>query len=170
MTNGDVSALIRGTIFVRDLKRSSAFYQALGLNEVYYEGTLEDRSACEILGFATAGPVAICILKRSGPNYGMIGLFQLDTALGAAEVDAPTGPARIGEVALVFYVREMSATLTALRLAGATWSPEPQLFRMEHRAQREVCLRDCDGVLLNLVEADPDEQNRTRAELDYAAP
>jgi hypothetical protein len=37
------------------------------------------------------------------------------------------------------------------------------MFRMPHREQPEVCLRDCDGVLLNLVENDPAEQElRTR--------
>jgi hypothetical protein len=75
-----------------------------------------------------------------------------------------TGPARIGEVALVFYVRSMAETLAKLRAAGATWSPEPELFVMPHRAQQEVCLRDCDGVFLNLVENDPAEQELTGRE------
>ena len=39
------SALIRATLFVRDLERSTAFYGAMGLTEVYYEGLLEDPSA-----------------------------------------------------------------------------------------------------------------------------
>jgi hypothetical protein len=29
---------------------------------------------------------------------------------------------------------------------------------MPHRSQREACLRDPDGVLINLVERPPDEQ------------
>jgi hypothetical protein len=40
---------------------------------------------------------------------------------------------------------------------------------MGHRAQLEVCIRDPDGVLINLVETDPAEQNRTGTELSYAA-
>ena len=159
-----VSSLIRGTIFVRDLERATAFYAALGFTEVYYEGVLDDPSASTILGFTGHGPLAIRIVKSGGPNYGMIGLFRIDEALAPATVPTATGPARIGEVALVFYVVSMAETLAALRAAGATWSPEPELFVMPHRAQQEVCLRDCDGVLLNLVETDPAEQELTGRE------
>ena len=159
-----VSALIRGTIFVRDLNRAAAFYAALGFTEVYYEGVLTDPSASTILGFADHGPLAIRIVKSGGPNYGMIGLFKVDEALSPDTVAPASGPARIGEVALVFYVVSMDATLAALRTAGATWSPEPRVFRMAHREQPEVCLRDCDGVLLNLVQTDPAEQELTGRE------
>lgn len=158
MAGRRVSALIRGTIFVRDLDRAAAFYAALGFSEVYYEGVLHDPSASTILGFAGHGPLAVRIVKSGGPNYGMIGLFLIDPALSPDVVPPAGGPARIGEVALVFYVRSMAETLMALRAAGASWSPEPELFVMPHRAQQEVCLRDPDGVLLNLVETDPTEQ------------
>jgi catechol 2,3-dioxygenase-like lactoylglutathione lyase family enzyme len=164
MTDRSVSALIRGTIFVRDLNRATAFYSALGFNQIYYDGVLTDPSASTILGFADHGPLAVRIVKSGGPNYGMIGLFGIDPALSPETVPPATGPARIGEVALVFYVRDMDAALSALRAAGASWSPEPELFRMPHRAQREVCMRDPDGVLLNLVENDPAEQEQTGRE------
>ena len=164
MTDRTVSALIRGTIFVRDLDRASAFYAALGFTDIYYEGVLTAPSASTILGFADHGPLSVRIVKSGGPNYGMIGLFLIDPALHPDVVAPATGPARIGEVALVFYVRSMAATLAALRAAGATWSPEPELFVMPHRAQQEVCLRDPDGILLNLVETDPAEQEMTGRE------
>jgi catechol 2,3-dioxygenase-like lactoylglutathione lyase family enzyme len=164
-----ISALIRATIFVRDLDRATGFYTALGIAETYYAGRLDDPSAMAILGFVTPAPVAIRILKRSGPNFGMIGLFELDTATPADSLPSAAGPARIGEVALIFYVRSMADAMTAARAHGATWLPEPQLFRMGHRAQLEVCIRDPDGVLINLVETDPAEQNRTGTELSYAA-
>ena len=159
-----VSALIRGSIFVRDLDRATAFYAALGFDQIYYEGTLGDPSASTILGFADHGPLGVRIVKSGGPNYGMIGLFKIADALAPEVVPMATGPARIGEVALVFYVRSMAETLAKLRAAGATWSPEPELFVMPHRAQQEVCLRDCDGVFLNLVENDPAEQELTGRE------
>lgn len=164
MTERPVSSLIRGTIFVRDLPRATAFYAALGFTEIYYEGVLTDPSASTIIGFANHGPLAVRIVKSGGPNYGMIGLFLIDPALTPEVVPMATGPARIGEVALVFYVRDMARALSALRAAGATWSPEPEVFRMPHRAQREVCMRDPDGVLLNLVENDPAEQELTGRE------
>ncbi|MBB5687718.1 VOC family protein [Sphingobium boeckii] len=167
MNKVDVSALIRGSIIVRDLEKATTFYRALGLSETYFEGVLDDPSATSLLGFEEHHPFSIRILKRPGPNYGMVGLFELDAAQAAESLPPAAGPARIGEVALVFYVRSMDEALTALREAGATWSPEPQIFRMEHRAQPEVCLRDPDGVLINLVENDPAEQERTRPELSY---
>lgn len=164
MPSRPVSALIRATIFVRDLDRSARFYAALGFTEVYYEGTLTDASASRILGFSGHGPLKVRIVKSGGPNYGMIGLFQIDEKLAPLTVPMSRGPARIGEVALVFYVRDMDESLAALRLTGATWSPDPQLFVMAHRAQREVCLRDPNGVLMNLVETDPAEQELTARE------
>jgi hypothetical protein len=65
-------------------------------------------------------------------------------------------------------VKSMAAALYALRAAGASWSPDPILFRLKHREQLEVCLRDCDGVFINLVETDPGEQERTSSELTAA--
>ena len=164
MTERQVSSLIRGSIFVRDLARSTAFYAALGFTEIYYEGTLTDPSASTILGFADHGPLTVRILKSGGPNFGMIGLFLIDPALTPDVLPAASGPARIGEVALVFYVRSMDKALSALRAAGATWSPEPEIFRMPHREQPEVCLRDPDGVFLNLVETDPADQESSARE------
>lgn len=161
----NVSALIRSTIFVRDLEKSVRFYRALGLTETYYEGILEHPSANAIIGFPEVRPLSIHILKRPGPNYGMIGLFKLDESLEAEVLPTATGRARIGEVALIFYVRSMDETLAKLREAGATWSPEPTMFVMPHRQQPEVCLRDCDGVLINLVENDPAEQEQTTSEM-----
>lgn len=161
------SALVRATIFVRDIERSRSFYRTIGLSETYFEGRLDHPSATTLLGFAEGRPFDICILKRPGPNYGMIGLFQLDAETPAQALPITSGPARIGEVALVFYVAQLAETLERLRPLGPAWLPEPQLFRMEHRAQFEICLRDCDGVLINLVETDPAEQERDRPELDY---
>lgn len=164
MTEPSVSSLIRATIFVRDLERAADFYAALGFAQVYWEGVLDDPSASTILGFAGHGPLAVRIVKSGGPNFGMIGLFRIDPALAPEAPPLRTGPAQIGEVALVFYVRDIHTTLAALRAAGASWSPEPELFRMAHRAQLEVCLRDGDGILLNLVETDPAEQELSAPE------
>jgi hypothetical protein len=125
---------------------------------------LDDPSASTISGFEEHGPLAVRIVKSGGPNFGMIGLFKIDDSLSPELTPIAAGPARIGEVALVFYVASMDRTLTALRAAGATWSPEPEIFRMPHREQAEVCLRDPDGVLLNLVENDPAEQDLTARE------
>jgi catechol 2,3-dioxygenase-like lactoylglutathione lyase family enzyme len=167
MTSSPVSALVRATIFVQHLDRAATFYNALGLNEVYFEGTLEDASACSLLGLEIIRPFDIKILKRPGPNFGMVGLFALPDDCKAERLPTPCGPVRVGEVALIFYVADLTRTLLDLGNAGATWMRDPEMFVLPHRAQREVCVRDCDGVLLNLVETDPDQQFRELPELSY---
>lgn len=46
-------------------------------------------------------------------------------------------------------------------MAGAIRPPDPITFAMPHRSQLEVCLRDPDGVLINLIDRDQAEQFRT---------
>lgn len=155
------SALIRATLFVRDLERSTAFYGALGLTTVYYEGLLEDPSASALIGFDLHWPYAVRILKAEGPNFGMVGLFQLDSRHEAEVIPPAAGAARIGEAALIFYTAHLDETVSRLTAAGATWLGPKHVFRLPHRAQAEISLRDPDGVLVNLIERDPTEQNLT---------
>ena len=159
----DLSALIRAALFVRDLGRSIAFYRALGFDAVYYEGLLDGPSAAAALHIPEGSTVRCCILKRAGgPNFGMVGLFEVGNP-ALDPLPAPTGPPRLGEVALVLYARPIADAVAACRAAGATWAPDPILFRMPHRQQMEGCLRDPDGVLINLIDRDPEEQHRTAA-------
>lgn len=152
------SSLIRATIFVRDLERSTEFYRRLGLETLYLDRVLDHPSASEVIGMPRHHPYPARILKRPGPSYGMLGLFQLMPEQGAQEVEAASGPARIGEVALVFYVRSLERTLPLLEEAGAMWAPPVQTFRMGEFSVKETCVRDCDGTLLSLIERDPDDQ------------
>ena len=66
-----VSSLIRATIFASDLDRTTAFYNALGFSEVYYEGTLNDPSASTIIGFQDHGPLKVRIVKSGGPELAL---------------------------------------------------------------------------------------------------
>ena len=161
-----LSALIRTTIFVRDLENSLFFYRSLGLDQTYYRGCLDHPSASSVLGLDYQ-PYDIAIIKVAGPNFGMLGLFQLAPEQMALTTEIVTGPARIGEVALVFYVQSLDEVLPKLAEAGALWLPEPELFELGDIKQREVCVRDCDGILLNLVERDPHLQNLSGPELDF---
>ncbi|WP_397416639.1 VOC family protein [Phenylobacterium sp.] len=158
--NHEISSLIRSALFVSDLKRSTAFYAALGLTEVYFEGELDAASTSAALKTPSDAVCRCRIVKPPGrPNTGMVGLFQLDPPLSA--IPSPEGPPRMGEVALVFYAQPIAEVVDAARAAGATWSPDPTLFVMPHRQQLEVCLRDPDGVLINLIDRPPAEQDRT---------
>jgi catechol 2,3-dioxygenase-like lactoylglutathione lyase family enzyme len=152
------SSLIRAALFVSDLARSTAFYTELGLSEVYYEGELDPASTAAVLALPPGGGARCRILKRPGtPNYGMIGLFQVINAT-QERIAMGTATPRIGEVALVFYVKPLAQALAHLKEKGAAWVGDPSLFTMPHRSQAEVCLRDPDGVLLNLIERSADEQ------------
>ena len=154
----ELSALIRAALFVRDLDRSVRFYRALGFDAVYFEGPLDGPSAATVLAVPPTSKVRCCILKKAGgPNFGMVGLFEVTDPVPEA-LPLSEGPPRIGEVALVIYARPIDEAIEAARAAGAVWAPDSILFKMPHRQQREVCLRDPDGVLVNLVERDPAEQ------------
>ncbi|MDX2236847.1 MAG: VOC family protein [Hyphomonadaceae bacterium] len=154
-----ISSLIRCAVFVRDLERSTAFYRALGLTDTYYEGTLHAGSVAAALVVAPETVTRCRIVKRPGtPNYGMVGLFELTTPtlepLPCADAITP----RAGEATLVFYVTDMDATMAAAAAAGASVIGPIALFTMPHRSQREGCLRDPDGVLINVIERPIDEQ------------
>ena len=156
----EISSLIRAAVFVSDLERSTAFYRSLGLDAVYFEGDLDGPSTAAALKTPETSTCRCRILKNAGrPNYGMVGLFEISPPPEA--LPAASGPPRLGEVALVFYASPVHAAVAAARAAGASWSPEPSLFTMPHRQQYEVCLRDPDGALINLIDRPPAEQDRT---------
>lgn len=156
------SSLIRAAIFVADMDRAARFYAALGLDDTYYAGTLDAASVADTLAVPLSTVTRCRIVKRRGAaNFGMIGLFELKNpappALPAARDAAP----RNGEAALVFYVADMDDAMARLTAAGASAVGAVTTFRSPHRSQREACLRDPDGLLVNLIERDPDEQFAT---------
>jgi catechol 2,3-dioxygenase-like lactoylglutathione lyase family enzyme len=166
--NAPISSLIRAAIFVADLERSTAFYRALGLTETYFEGALNPTSVADVLHVPSDTITRCRILKRPGSaNFGMVGLFELSDLPAAAP--APSLSPRRGETALVFYVDDIDACLAAARAHAAMMSAPPVLFSMPHGASRELCLRDPDGVLLNLIGRAPDEQFETDGALRVAA-
>ena len=162
-----MSALIRTTLFVRERKRAKAFYHNLGITEVYFEGILDHPSACSVLGFNDVASYPVSILKVPGPNFGMLGLFELPDTV--SEQAVRTGAATTGESAQVFYVTDFDTVLPKLKAAGATWLPAPTTFELGHFKHREICLRDCDGFLVNLIERDPAQQALCAPELEFTS-
>jgi catechol 2,3-dioxygenase-like lactoylglutathione lyase family enzyme len=152
-----ISPLVRAALRVADLQRSRAFYAALGFTEVYFEGALDADVAPALLGVHASARTRCAILKTPGqPNFGMVGLFQIDEPQPQARPGG-SGGFQVGEVALVFYVAAIEQALTDALLHGGTRVSGPLHFVMPHRAQHEAMLRDPDGVLLNLVERPPVE-------------
>ncbi len=146
---------------VRDLERASMFYRALGLTEIYYEGALDSASSSQALHVPAGVAVHCRILKRPDTaNFGMIGLFEISNPTLEPMPEAPSLAPRAGETVIVFYVDDIDRAIAAAQAAGAGRTAAPTLFTMPHRSQREAVLRDPDGVLVNLVERNPDEQFR----------
>ncbi len=142
---------------MRDLERSTAFYRALGLDDVYYEGLLTGEQGAPI-ALPPSSRLRVRILKPAGqPNFGMVGLFEV-AGPELAALPPADGPPRAGEATLVFYVADMDAAMEAARANGATWILPPVVFRMPHLEQREASVRDPDGVLVNFIESDPARQ------------
>lgn len=163
--NTGVSALIRATIFVRDLEKSRAFYRALGFTEKYYEGVLQHPSASALLGFNQHFDYSVSILKVAGNNFGMLGLFQLNDKALAEQPPKPSGAVKIGEVALIFYVASLKTVLPKLEKLGGVCLTQPIVFELGDISQREVCMRDVDGTLINLIERPPEMQFLTGMEI-----
>lgn len=165
---GPISPLIRAALFVQDLEKSRAFYAALGLRSVYYEGELDTADAAKVLQLPEECKVRCLIVKPDGGmNQGMVGLFEVTNPRPEKVEQVTSGP-RVGEVALVFYCADIDRALAQAEQYGGKRLDHPILFEMPHRSQREVCLRDPDGVLMNLVERPVGEASDTRPALTIA--
>lgn len=152
-----VSPLVRAALRVADLERSKRFYAAIGFTDTYFEGALDADVVPNLLGVAASARTRCAILKTPGqPNFGMVGLFHIDEPQPLRRPSAGTG-FQVGEVALVFYVADIDASLTTALLNGGSRVSGPLQLVMPHRAQPEAMLRDPDGVLINLVARPPVE-------------
>jgi catechol 2,3-dioxygenase-like lactoylglutathione lyase family enzyme len=152
-----ISPLVRAALRVADLQRARVFYAALGFTEIHFEGALDAEVVPALLCVDPTARTRCVILKTAGqPNFGMIGLFQIDEPQPTVRPGG-SGGFQVGEAALVFYVADMETTLTAALMHGGTRVSGPLHLVMPHRAQPEAMLRDPDGVLINLVARPPEE-------------
>jgi catechol 2,3-dioxygenase-like lactoylglutathione lyase family enzyme len=156
-----LSPLVRAALFVRDIEVSTAFYRMLGFTGIYYEGVLDPASTAGALHVPETTVCTCRILKHEGgANYGMLGLFQLREPV-PPPVQRTSGSPHLGEVAIVFYADNIPEILARAPSFGAQEVWDPITFVMPHRSQDEVCLRDPDGILINLIGRDPAEAYRT---------
>ncbi len=149
------SPMIRSALFVRDLAASTRFYRdLLGLDEVFFEGDLSDGNAWRLLGMPADTKTRAVILKAPGPGVGMVGLFELrDPA--PAPVTRNDACANLGEACLVFYCNDLTPVHARLEEAGGTCLCPPLHLEVHGQVkQREMTLRDPDGVMINLIEWD----------------
>lgn len=152
-----VSPLVRTALFVSDLARSVRFYRDfLGLESQYLDITdLSASSAMRLLRFPETAHMRATILKAPGPNYGMVGLFEL-TGVPRREASDPHPHPLIGESVLVFYCADVPAKLSRLEEFGGTLLAPAAKFHLpgaSFEPVTEVVFRDPDGFAVNLIEA-----------------
>jgi catechol 2,3-dioxygenase-like lactoylglutathione lyase family enzyme len=159
-----ISPLIRAALMVRDMERSLRFYRdLLGLTEVHLPAVdLSATISWRLLGWPAPAALRATILKApgaagSGPNYGMLGLFEVP-ASPAGETAATRSGLEAGESAVVFYCADMARILAELGNYGGRIIGGPATFAVAGSTIRpvtEIILRDPDGFAVNLIETDP---------------
>jgi catechol 2,3-dioxygenase-like lactoylglutathione lyase family enzyme len=157
------SPVIRTALMVRDLAVARRFYETvLGFTGVYFAGDITATTGWRLLGMPEGAALQACILKapeiagRESPDFGMIGLFEA----APGSLPEPTGPprpdgVRRGEVVLVLYHADLDAASAAALAAGGSIVCAPITFEVRGGRNREMVLRDPDGICINLIERDP---------------
>lgn len=155
--SGTWSPLVRAALIVADLDRSRRFYGALfGFDEVHASGDTRSETIAALLGAPAGSRTRFAVLKRPGPGFGMLGLFELSDPVPPPLALAP-GAVRRGEVVLVFYHADLDPLVERVESLGGRVVVAPMPLQMRHRTQREAVFADPDGVKLNVIERDPRE-------------
>ena len=159
-----VSPMVRTALFVSDVERSAQFYEdVLELKEVYAAGSLVHATAAKLLGMPPETNVRYKILRSSGLNKGMVGLFAVSDP-APPQVSKRTDGCNIGETCLVFYCADLDVVHDRLIEGGhhVVCPPlhlevdiEDGAIKSDGRGQREMTFHDPDGILVNLIERDP---------------
>ncbi len=157
----DVSTMVRTALFVSDLEHSTAFYKDIfGLTEVYNQGELTHPAAAKLVGMPPTTKTRFRILKaEKGLNRGMIGLFELSNPK-PAKLEVDKTAAHIGQTCLVFYCADLAAVTQKLKAGGhAILCPPTHLQVNEFKGQPEMTFFDPDGIMINLIQRDPNDPN-----------
>lgn len=155
------SPLVRVSLMVSDLDRSRRFYsELLGFTEEFATGITRDTASTSLIGQPAGSLCRFVVLKRPGPAFGMISLFEAsDPALPARP---PSQPAvYVGDVFLTFYLRDLDPFVAQLEAAGGHLLVPPTVLVTNYRTHRQLVASDPDGVRINLMERDPSEAWRT---------
>lgn len=153
-----ISPLIRTALFVSDLDRSTDFYRdVLSLEDVFWEGELAGESLERLLAVPAGARCQARILQSGAVSVGMVGLFAVSSAAKAAEQPG----VRPGAACLVFYCSDLDEVMRRVDAGGHRLICEPTPLVHEGRIkQREMTLADPDGVMINLIEWDPDAADK----------
>lgn len=155
------SPLLRACLIVGNLERSIRFYKTLlDFSERFSFGDGRSDVVASLLGRPAGTRTRFEILKQPGPNFGMLGLFELSEP-APPSLHASSPSVSIGESVLVFYHHRLDWLLNELPayggapVAGPHWVTTPQI------TFREAVVGDPDGFKLVLMDRDPLDANRT---------
>ncbi len=155
------SPLVRAALIVSDLDRSREFYHSLlGFTEEFASGVTRDSAVTALLGQPPGSLCRFVVIKRPGPAFGMIGLFEASEPTPPSRPEPQAAVSR-GDVFLIFYLREFDPFLARLEAAGGRLLVPPTVVNNKYRSHRELVACDPDGVRINLFERDPSEAWRT---------
>lgn len=156
-----ISPMVRSALMVADLERSTQFYrEVLGLDETWYAGELSNGNAHQLLGMPAGSLTRACILKAPGPAWGMIGLFEISQPT-PTPVSLDSQRINLGETCLVFYHSDLDSVQASLEEQKLPVLCPPLMLVVDDQSrQREMSFRDPDGVLINLIEWDQDDELR----------
>lgn len=134
---------------VTDLPRSHAWYTAaFGYFSAGGTNSFKGYIASKVQG--VAGAASSCWWLMDGQAFFQIELFQFHSP-EVRPMAADWRPCDIGYSSIGLWVRDFDATLGRLKQLGST----PVGDIMGDDGERRACVRDPDGVLLELFEADP---------------
>lgn len=156
-----LGSMVRTALIVSSLERSTAFYRdLLGIAGLYNEGELTHPAGAKLLGMPEGTKVRYRILKQAGgPNRGMVGLFELTNPTPPTVQKRKTA-VNIGDACLVFYCDNVEEVHRKLVAGGHTvLCPPTHLQVTKDKGQPEMVFMDPDGVLVNLIQREPDNPN-----------
>lgn len=154
-----VGTMVRSALMVSNIEKSIAFYTGiLGLTGVYAEGDLSHPAGAKLLGMPASSKIKYKILKyAAGPNRGMVGLFEVSNPAPPTFTKRKDG-VNVGEVCLVFYCDDVEEIHQKLIKGGHTVvCPPTHLQVTTTKGQPEMVFMDPDGILVNLIQRDPDD-------------
>jgi catechol 2,3-dioxygenase-like lactoylglutathione lyase family enzyme len=151
-----VEPLKRSAILVRDLQTSLQFYQDVVGLTVWVEGEAgpEDAMFSRLIGLPPCS-MRYTILQAGPIAQGMVGLFEVRDRDAMQDAPPGTGPAKRGEVALVFHTTDVEAIHRGAVALGFEIVCPPQHLRIPQAgiSSMEMTLRDGNGVLVNLIQS-----------------
>lgn len=157
-SNGEVRSIFHVNINCTDLDRSVSFYTALGFRTVMDVGTVAGVADGSYAALGTSGPY-----EHRGPVVMFLGDDKFQTRLDLMQwmtpASVPVDPLRsnqtIGINRIALRAKGLRSLYERLSAAGFTFLTPPAGPFPDRVIESIVCLRDPDGLLVELMEFMP---------------